>query len=95
MSESLLNEREQAALKEILDLTVPYDLHVSWRDVKNYLRHGFQREKTIEDMVREAGKDKLMTMKLKLILQALIRCYPEEAAQKHDLKTIGALIVIP
>ena len=94
MSESLLNEKEQAALKEILDLTVPYDLHVSFGAVKNYLKHGFQREKTIEDMVREAGKDELMTMKLKLILAALLRCYPKEAWH-HELKVIGASLTYP
>ncbi len=94
MSESLLNEEEQAALRKILDLTVPYDLHISFGDVKNYLKHGFQREKTIEDMIREAGKDELMTVKLKFILQALIKCYPEEAGH-HELTTIRALATTP
>lgn len=66
-SPSSLNESEEKALKEILELIVPYGLDLRISDVKGYLMHGFQREKFIEKLLQGARDDPLTSAKLRLI----------------------------
>ena len=72
----LLTDEEMGVLREILEFLVPRSVHISMSDAKDYLVHGYKKEKIIERMLESAEKEPLVTsLRLRTIYCWLKRCY--------------------
>lgn len=70
-SDGVLTDQEKAALREILELVMPYSLNIRPQDIVK----GYQRNEAIERILRAADRDILTPTKLRLVYGALQRCY--------------------
>ena len=72
----LLTDEEKGVLREILEFLVPRSVHISMSDAKDYLVHGYSKEKIVKRMLEGAEKEPLVTsLRLRTIYCWLKRCY--------------------
>jgi len=76
VTEKGLSEGERTALREILDLIMPFRVDIGLREGLKYAIRGYQREDAIEKVMNGAEQDPDLTrIKLRLIYGVLQRSY--------------------